>query len=207
MPRTTRGSTSEEVRVDRQVADDGVLRQEREPCVRDERPGWVSPCGGVDQDVGHRQPGLEVLGIGGQVPSGRDHLDAGQPGPRIRVVAGVVSVLRRGLDGLSADTARAHDQDVDGLTPWARELRPAPLERCERGTDPVPGNAAEVLDESGAVVVADKVETDGIDPHLLEHLYACRTGREVEHRDEDRSRSKPLVLAVWRAKHDDDVLG
>ena len=56
------------------------------------------------------------------------------------------------------------------------------------------------------VVVADEIEADRVDPHLLEHPDARGAGGEVEHGHEDGSPAQPVVLALWRPEHDDDVL-
>jgi hypothetical protein len=74
------------------------------------------------------------------------------------------------------------------------------------GGDPVPGDAAEVLHEAAAVIVADEVEADRVDPHVPEHPDAGRTGREVEHGREDRAPAQPVVLALRCPEHHDDVL-
>ncbi len=196
----------QQVRVHGKVADHGVLGQQREPGVGDQRLRRIAPRGGVHEQVRQQQARLEVLGITGEVPAGRDDLHAGQPSSRVGLIAGVVAVLGGELDRVASDPARPHDQHLDRGAARAAQLGPRPLQRRERARDPVPGHAPKVLHQPPAVLVADEVERNGIDPEPGKHPDTRRPGGEVEHRDEDGTPVQEVVPALGRPEHDHDVL-
>jgi hypothetical protein len=144
----------EQVGIDSEVADDGVVGQDGDPCVRDDGHRRVAARRRVDEDVGDRQPASQVAGIPGEVAADGDDLDARQPDPAKGLVAGVVAVLRRELHGVPADAPGAQDRDLDGRPMRVPQVRPRPLQRGERGGDAVPCDAAQVLDQPPAVLVS-----------------------------------------------------